>query len=391
MYDYLIIGNGIAGLSATEEIRKKDSDASILIVSSEKPSTYWRTRLSDLISKDFNDDDLYVKKEPWYSERHIDEKLQTAVDRLDTDKNIAYLSNGEEIEYGKVLLATGARPFIPPIKNVDSKGVFAIRTIDDLMNFKDYVKDKEKVVVIGGGILGLEAAYSALLLGKEVTVIESFDYLLSRQLDQDLSEKLEKALNEMGIKTYTGKFSEEILVEDGSVKGIRLSDGCEIPADAIMVQAGVRSNIDLAKNSGLEVDRGIMVDDNLQTKKENVFAAGDCAQIGDFTIGLWTSSQEMGRIAGHNMTGSDEQYEKPKPFSTLMIGDTKIFSAGLSSGEGIEEIKAEKDGNIYKLFKKDGQYVGGILWGDIKYQNDIKDVVFFGKELEETKLGEIFK
>lgn len=391
MYDYLIIGNGIAGLSATEEIRKKDSDASILIVSSEKPSTYWRTRLSDLISKDFNDDDLYVKKEPWYSERHIDEKLQTAVDRLDTDKNIAYLSNGEEIEYGKVLLATGARPFIPPIKNVDSKGVFAIRTIDDLMNFKDYVKDKEKVVVIGGGILGLEAAYSALLLGKEVTVIESFDYLLSRQLDQDLSEKLEKALNEMGIKTYTGKFTEEILVEDGSVKGIRLSDGCEIPADAIMVQAGVRSNIDLAKNSGLEVDRGIMVDDNLQTKKENVFAAGDCAQIGDFTIGLWTSSQEMGRIAGHNMTGSDEQYEKPKPFSTLMIGDTKIFSAGLSSGEGIEEIKAEKDGNIYKLFKKDGQYVGGILWRDIKYQNDVKDVVFFGKELEETKLSEIFK
>lgn len=391
MYDYLIIGNGIAGLSATEEIRKKDSDASILIVSSEKPSTYWRTRLSDLISKDFNDDDLYVKKEPWYSERHIDEKLQTAVDRLDTDKNIAYLSNGEEIEYGKVLLATGARPFIPPIKNVDSKGVFAIRTIDDLMNFKDYVKDKEKVVVIGGGILGLEAAYSALLLGKEVTVIESFDYLLSRQLDQDLSEKLEKALNEMGIKTYTGKFTEEILVEDGSVKGIRLSDGGEISADAIMVQAGVRSNIDLAKNSGLEVDRGIMVDDNLQTKKENVFAAGDCAQIGDFTIGLWTSSQEMGRIAGHNMTGSDEQYEKPKPFSTLMIGDTKIFSAGLSSGEGIEEIKAEKDGNIYKLFKKDGQYVGGILWGDIKYQNDVKDVVFFGKELEETKLGEIFK
>ena len=391
MYDYLIIGNGIAGLSATEEIRKKDADAKIMIVSAEKPSTYWRTRLSDLISKDFNDDELYVKKEPWYSERHINEKLQTSVDRLDTEKNIAFLSNGEQIEYGKVLLATGARPFIPPIKNVESDGVFAIRTIDDLMNFKDYVKNKNKVVVIGGGILGLEASYSALLLGKEVTVIESFDYLLSRQLDQDLSQKLEKTLNEMGIETFTGKFTEEILVEDGSVKGIKLSDGGEIPADAVMIQAGVRSNIDLAKNSGLEVDRGIIVDDNLQTKVDNVFAAGDCVQIGDFTIGLWTSSQEMGRIAGHNMTGSDEQYEKPKPFSTLMIGDTKIFSAGLSSGEGISEIKAEKDGNIYKLFKKDDQYVGGILWGDIKYQNDVKDVVFFEKKLEETKLAEIFK
>ena len=389
MYDYLIIGNGIAGLSATEEIRKKDANAKILIVSAEKPSTYWRTRLSDLISKEFNDDDIYVKKEPWYSERHIDERLQTAVDKLDLDRNVAVLSDGEEIEYAKALLATGAHPFVPPIKNISSDGVFAIRTIDDLMNFKDYVNGKDKVVVIGGGILGLEAAYSAKLLGKKVTVIESFDYLLSRQLDQDLSQKLESTLNDMGISTYTGKNTSEILSKDGKVIGVKLDDGSTIDADAIMVQAGVRSNVEVAKNSGLEVDRGIIVDDTLQTEKENVFAAGDCAQIGNFTIGLWTSSQEMGKIAGHNMTGSNECYEKPKPFSTLMIGDTKIFSAGITSGEGIEEISSEKDGNIYKLFKMSDQYVGGILWGDIKYQNDVKDVVFFHKKLSETKLYDI--
>jgi FAD-dependent pyridine nucleotide-disulphide oxidoreductase len=389
MYDYLIIGNGIAGLSATEEIRKKDADAKILIVSDEKPSTYWRTRLSDLISKEFNDDDLYVKKEPWYSERKIDERLKTSVNKLDLDRNVAILSDGEEIEYKKALLATGAHPFVPPITNINSDGVFAIRTIDDLMNFKDYVNGKDKVIVIGGGILGLEAAYSAKLLGKKVTVIESFDYLLSRQLDQDLSNKLESTLNEIGITTYTGKNTSEILSKDGKVTGVKLADGSEIPADAVMVQAGVRSNIEVAKNSGLEVDRGIIVDDTLQTKKENIFAAGDCAQIGNFTIGLWTSSQEMGKIAGHNMTGSNECYEKPKPFSTLMIGDTKIFSAGITSGEGIEELSSEKDGNIYKLFKMSGQYVGGILWGDIKYQNDVKDVVFFHKKLSETKLYDI--
>lgn len=389
MYDYLIIGNGIAGLSATEEIRKKDADAKILIVSDEKPSTYWRTRLSDLISKEFNDDDLYVKKEPWYSERKIDERLKTSVNKLDLDRNVAILSDGEEIEYKKALLATGAHPFVPPITNINSDGVFAIRTIDDLMNFKDYVNGKDKVIVIGGGILGLEAAYSAKLLGKKVTVIESFDYLLSRQLDQDLSNKLESTLNEIGITTYTGKNTSEILSKDGKVTGVKLADGSEIPADAVMVQAGVRSNIEVAKNSGLEVDRGIIVDDTLQTEKENIFAAGDCAQIGNFTIGLWTSSQEMGKIAGHNMTGSNECYEKPKPFSTLMIGDTKIFSAGITSGEGIEELSSEKDGNIYKLFKMSGQYVGGILWGDIKYQNDVKDVVFFHKKLSETKLYDI--
>lgn len=390
MYDYLIIGNGIAGLSATEEIRKKDSDANILIVSAEKPSTYWRTRLSDLISKDFKDDELYVKKEPWYSERHIDERLSTSVEKLDTERKVAILADGEEIEYGKVLIATGASPFIPPITNIDSEGVFAIRTIDDLWNFKNYVSGKDKVVVIGGGILGLEAAYSAKLLGKEVTVIESFDYLLSRQLDQDLSEKLEKTLNDMGIKTLTGKMTSEVLREDGAVKAVKLSDGTEIEADAIMVQAGVKPNVDVARNSGLEVDRGVMVNDSLQTEDSDIFAAGDCAQIGNFTIGLWTSSMEMGKIAGHNMTGSNECYQKPKPFSTLTIGDTRIFSAGLSSGEGIEEIKALKDGKIYKLFKKDDQYVGGILWGDIKYQNDVKDVVFNGKDIEETKLHEIF-
>lgn len=390
MYDYLIIGNGIAGLAAAEEIRKNDENGKILIVSKEEIPTYWRTRLSALIAKDFDKDDIYVKKEAWYQEKNIEEKLDTEVEKLDLENNKAILANGEEIEYGKVLLATGARAFVPPIKNVESKGVFAIRSLDDLISFKEYAADKKEVVIIGGGILGLEAAFSVKELGKEVSVIEAADYILNRQLDHELSKKLEKSLNEMGIKTFTGKATEEILANDGKVTGIKLSNGEEIKADVIMVQAGVRSIIDLAKNSNLEVDRGIIVNDNLQSKKENVYAAGDCAQIGNFTIGLWTASQEMGKIVGRNMTGAKETYEKPKPFSTLMIGNIKVFSAGMTSGEGIEEMKAEKDGNIYKLFKKDGKFVGGILWNDIKMQNDVKDLVFNGKNLEDTKLAEIF-
>lgn len=390
MYDYLIIGNGIAGLAAAEEIRKNDENGKILIVSKEEIPTYWRTRLSALISKDFDKDDIYVKKEDWYQEKNIEEKLDTEVEKLDLENNKAIMADGEEIEYAKVLLATGARAFVPPIKNVESKGVFAIRSLDDLISFKEYAADKKEVVIIGGGILGLEAAFSVKELGKEVSVIEAADYILNRQLDHELSKKLEKSLNDMGIKTFTGKATEEILVNDGKVSGIKLSNGEEIKADVIMVQAGVRSIIDLAKNSNLEVDRGIIVNDNLQSKKENVYAAGDCAQIGNFTIGLWTASQEMGKIVGRNMTGAKETYEKPKPFSTLMIGNIKVFSAGMTSGEGIEEMKTEKDGNIYKLFKKDGKFVGGILWNDIKMQNDVKDLVFNGKNLEDTKLAEIF-
>lgn len=391
MYDYLIIGNGIAGLSATEEIRKKDEDASILIVSEEKPSTYWRTRLSELICKDFEEEEIFVKKEPWYSERQIEERLSTKVEKIDPEKRIAYLENGEEIEFGKALIATGARAFVPPITNIDSKGVFAIRTVDDLRSFKEYVAGKKEVVVIGGGILGLEAAFSAQKLGLNITVIESFDYLLARQLDRELSEKLEENLNNMGITTYTGKNTEEILTKDGAVCGVKLAYGTEIPADAIMVQAGIRSNIKMAQESGLETDRGVIVNDHLETGHEGIFAAGDCAQIGQFTVGLWTSSQEMGKIAGHNMTGDSESYKQPKPFSTLMLGDIKLFSAGMNSGEGVTEEKKETDGKIYKLFKKEDSYVGGILWGDIKYQNDVKNIVFYGANIEETKLGtEIF-
>ena len=391
MYDYLIIGNGIAGLSATEEIRKKDENATILIVSEENPSTYWRTRLSDLISKDFTNDEIFVKKHPWYNERKIEERLATKVEKIDPEKRIAYLTNGEEIAFAKALLATGATAFVPPIKNVDAQGVFAIRTVDDLRKFKNYVTDKKEVVVIGGGILGLEAAFSAQKLGLSITVIESFDYLLARQLDRELSEKLESKLNEMGIKTFTGKNTEEILTKDGVVCGIKLSDGTTISADAIMVQAGIRSNIKIAQDSGLQTERGIMVDDHLETAHKGIFAAGDCAQIGKFTIGLWTSSQEMGKIAGHNMTGDNESYIQPKPFSTLMLGDIKLFSAGMNSGEGVEEEKKEVGANIYKLFKKDNSYVGGILWGDIKYQADVKNIVFNHVDPQETKLGtEVF-
>lgn len=391
MYDYLIIGNGIAGLSATEEIRKKDPQGKILIVSEEKPSTYWRTRLSDLISKDFTEEEIFVKKHSWYDDRKIEERLFTKVEKIDPEKRIAYLAGGEEIEFKKALIATGARAFVPPITNIDSKGVFAIRTVDDLRSFKEYVANKKEVVVIGGGILGLEAAFSAKKLGLELTVIESFDYLLARQLDRELSEKLEKNLNELGIKTITGKNTAEILTKDGAVCGVKLADGTDLSADAIMVQAGVRSNIKIAQDSGLETDRGVVVNDHLETAHEGIFAAGDCAQIGQFTIGLWTSSQEMGKIAGHNMTGDSESYKQPKPFSTLMLGDIKLFSAGMNSGEGIEEERIEKEDKIYKLFKKEDSYVGGILWGDIMYQNDVKNIVFNGKALEETKLGkEIF-
>lgn len=391
MYDYLIIGNGICGLSAAEEIRKNDDKGSILILTDEDGHTYWRTRLSELIAKDYTDEEILVKKETWYGERKIEVKLNTYAEKIDKENKKVISKDGEEYEYGKLLIATGSHAFVPPIKNADAKGVFAIRSSEDLKNFKEYLGNKKKLIIIGGGILGLEAANSISQLGIEITIVEAFDYLLARQLDKDLSQKLEKALNDMGMKTLTGKFSEEIMVKDGAVCGLKLTDGTELEADAIMIQAGVRANIEIAKNSGLATDRGILVGKNLQVENEDIYAAGDVAQIGNFSIGLWTASMEMGKIAGSNMTGGNKLYEQPKPFSTLMLGDVKLFSAGQNAGDGIEEVKKEDGEKIYKLFKNSDKFVGGILWGDIKYQMDVKKIVFEGIDPKETKLGgEIF-
>lgn len=391
MYDYLIIGNGICGLSAAEEIRKNDENGSILIITDESGHTYWRTRLSELIAKDYTDEEILVKKENWYEEKNIEVKFSTHAEKIDKENKKVITKDGEEYEYGKLLIATGSHAFVPPITNSDANGVFAIRSSEDLKNFKEYLSDKKKLIIIGGGILGLEAANSISKLGIEITIVEAFDYLLARQLDKDLSQKLETALNDMGMKTLTGKFSEEILVKDGAVCGLKLTDGTEIEADAIMIQAGVRANIEIAQNSGLATDRGILVGENLQVEGEDIYAAGDVAQIGNFSIGLWTASMEMGKIAGSNMTGDNKLYEQPKPFSTLMIGDIKLFSAGQNSGDGIEEVKKEDGEKIYKLFKNGDDFVGGILWGDIKYQTDVKKIVFEEVDPKETKLGtEIF-
>ena len=391
MYDYLIIGNGIAGLKAAETIRKKEENASIVIISKAADYTYWRTKLSELICKDFTNDDILVKKLDWYEKNNIEVKLKNEVDKLDLENKKAILKNGDQIEYGKALIATGSHPFVPPIKNIDTKGVFAIRTVDDLNSFKKHINENKKVIIIGGGLLGLEAAFSIKNAGCEVLVIETFDYILGKQLDNELSLKLEKELNNAGIETSTGKNTSEILEKDGKVCGIKLDDGTEIEGGTILVQTGVRNDLDVAINSGLKTERGIIVDETLKTSDENVYAAGDCMQLGQATIGLWTASMEMGQIAGSNMTGDNKTYQTPKPFSSLLLGDIKLFSAGFNSGEGIEEVKKEDGEKVYKLFKKDGKYVGGILYKDIKFQNDVKKIVFEGEDPKNTKLGkEIF-
>ncbi len=380
---YLIIGNGIAGLAAAREIRTVDENGAILMVSSEPTLTYYRVKLTEYISKDFVDEDLLVSKENWYQDKNIKVMLRKFVEYIDIENNRVKLDDGQEVEYEKLLIATGSRPFIPPINGKYKEGVFALRTLKDLHYIRDYMKSCEDVSVIGGGLLGLEAAWSLKQLGKEVNIIEFAPYLLPRQLDKEIANKLEEKLSKMGFKVYLSSQAEEITGE-GTATGIKLNGERNIKADAILVSSGIRPNLDLVRDTTIEYDKGIKVDKHLKTNIENVYAAGDVVEIGGMVLGLWTAGNEQGKVAGANMTGKELEYTHPKIFTTLQIGDIELFSAGvINDFDKVYEYKDEKEDIHHKIFTKDGKIVGVILFGDLKQINTLRNAVISNMDVEE--------
>ena len=370
---YLIIGNGIAGLSAVKEIRKNDIDGSIIIISNEPYLTYYRTRLTESLYKGYEEKTILVNKESWYSENHIEVLLNKIVEKLDTKNSKIRLDDGMEIQYEKLLIATGSRPFIPPVTGKFKQGVLALRTLRDLDYIKNYIEGKDSITVIGGGLLGLEAAWALKQLGKDVNVVEFAPYLLPRQLDEELSHKLEEKLVEEGFNLYLNAQATEILGENVA-NGILLNDGEEIKTDAVLFSVGIRPNLDLIRDTDIAHDKGILVNNNLRTNIDNVFAAGDVVEINERIIGLWTASNEQGKIAGKNMMGDNSEYQEPNLYTSLQLGSIKLFSIGNINDQ--EEIYEYIDGDVHhKLFVKENNLIAAILFGDVKEMGKVKTAV----------------
>lgn len=373
--NYLIIGNGIAALAAVREIRKTDEEGSIVMVTNESSYTYYRVKLTEYLSKEFNDEDLLVAKKEWYDEKNIKVILSKIVEKIDLEDEKIVLDDGQEISYEKLLITTGSRPFIPPINGKFKEGVFALRSLADLRYIQEYLKECEDVSIIGGGLLGLEAAWALKELGKKVNIIEFAPYLLPRQLDKEISDKLEAGLSELGFTVYLDSQAEEILGE-GKTNGIKLNGNREIKADAILVSSGIRPNLDLVRESKIEHDKGIKVDKNLKTNIENIYAAGDVIEKDGMVLGLWTAANEQGKVAGANMTGGEEEYNYPKIFSSLQLGKIKLFSAGeINDFDKVYEEKDDERGIHHKIFTKEGKIVGAILFGDVKDMVKVKNAV----------------
>jgi len=388
---YMIIGNGIAGFATAKEIRNNDKDGSIIMVSSESTLTYYRVKLTEYLSKEFVDEDLLISKESWYQEKNINVILSKIVENIDVDNSIIRLDDGQEIKYEKLLIGTGSRPFIPPINGKFKEGVFALRTLKDLHYIQDYLKSREDVAIIGGGLLGLEAAWSLKELGKNVSIIEFAPYLLPRQLDKEIADKLEEKLQQIGFKVFLGSQAEEILGED-KVTGIKLNGERTVKTDGILISSGIRPNLDLVRDTQIEYDKGIKVDKYLKTNFENIYAAGDVVEIDGMVLGLWTAGNEQGKIAGANMTGKELEYNQPKIFTSLKIGDIELFSAGIiNDSDRVYEYKDIEKDIHHKIFAKNGKIVGVILFGDLKEMNNLRNAVISNIDVDEyIKDGSVF-
>ncbi|MGQ9594494.1 MAG: NAD(P)/FAD-dependent oxidoreductase [Anaerolineae bacterium] len=366
---YVIVGNGVAGVTAARTLAAADSGADIQLISAEPYPYYSRPRLWEYLAGTIGLEDLYFYPPEWYERRGIRVHLGQRVVRLDLAGRKVLLADGTAVPYDRLLLATGARSFVPPIAGAEKEGVFTLRTIADAQAMRAWAEaGARRAIAIGGGLLGLETARALRLLGLEVTVVEMFPYLLPRQLDPQGAAVLATLIREMGLSIVTGATTEAILGQDRAT-GIRLKDGREIPGELILISAGVRSEVTLAKEAGLAVNRGTVVDAYLRTSAEGVYAAGDAAEFQGVVYGIIPAAVEQARVAGAHMAGQQvEPYQGTVPSNTLKIVGLDLTSVGVVSpeGEGYQELRwQDEGGRRYKKFVlRDGRLVGAILLGD---------------------------
>lgn len=366
MTGYLIIGNGVAGTTAAENIRKLDKTGKITVVTEESTPFYYRMRLPDFLSGDLTEDKLNAKKEAWYKDQGIDLTLNTRIQGANPGKRAVTTQSNQEIPYDRLLVATGSRSFIPPMKGADKKGVFALRTIQDARNIVAWAKNIQKVVLIGGGLLGLEAGNALRKLGKKLTVVEFFPRLLPRQLDVAGGGRLQTMMEGMGFSFRLGAKTQEIKGED-RVSGVLLEGGELLQAEMVIVSAGVRPALELAKALNLDHDKGVKVDEEMKTSQPGIYAAGDVAEFKGIPYGIWTAATEQGQIAGMNMAGGNALYKGTVMANTLKVVGVDLASAGNIDAENKMESKVLTDQKVYKkIVLENDQIVGCIMLGDTK-------------------------
>lgn len=366
---FVILGNGIAGLTAAEEIRKRDRTCKITLVGAEEMLTYYRPMLSDYLSVGLANEDLLIHHERWYAEQQIELILGVMAERIDADTKQVYFEDGRQLGYDKLIITTGAYNFIPELPGIDKQGLYTLRTINDAKWIITAEKYADRAVIIGGGLLGLEAAWELRNRGLEVAIVETAPRLLPRQLDEEGSALFSARVAAAGIKVYLNAAIAEI-TGGTAATGVKLKSEEIIAGDLILFSVGVRPNKEVAEAAGVAVDKGIIVDNHMQTNLSDVYAAGDVAEFAGTLLGIWPNALEQGKIAGANAAGEIKSYSKIVPANTFTGMNTNLYSIGnLGTNSGVEYQTLRYENRIKGIYRKlyfiDHKLVGGILLGDI--------------------------
>lgn len=375
---YVIIGNGIASIGAIEGIRRVDRDGTILVIGAEDAPAYGRPLISYLLAGKVDPDRLALRPQEFYDSNKVELKLGTVVSAVDTVSKTLTTEQGESIEYEHLLIATGGTPFTPEISGAEGADVYNFTNIDQARKLIERAKDMKRAVVIGGGLIGLKAGEALFDRGVDVSIVEQSGRILSLAFDEYAAKLAGERLDEVGLHVQTGVTVKEIQHgKDGRVVGVHLTDGAFLPTEAVVIAIGVVPNFDLARDAGLDVDLGIVVDDHMRTSAPDVYAAGDVAQALDLLAGdnrilpVWPNAYNQGFCAGKNMAGQDVAYSGGLSMNSISFYGLPTISVGTvnppedASGYEVVTTLDERKRSYRKLVFHQNRLVGYVLVGDI--------------------------
>ena len=365
-----VIGNGMAGVRAVEELLRINPEKfAITIIGDEPHGNYNRILLSPVLAGENTIDDIILNPPGWYEENGIELISGVAAARIDRAGRKVELADGRAVPYDRLIIATGSRPFILPVPGHDLEGVIGFRDIADVEAMVKAAREYRHAVVIGGGLLGLEAANGLMKNGMDVTVVHLMDTLMERQLDKTAGAMLRASLEERGMKFLMPAETTELVDNgEGRVKALRTKDGEEIPADLVVMAAGIQPNTALAREAGIHCERGIIVNDYMMTFDPRIYAVGECVQHRGVCYGLVAPLYEQARVLANHLGGRGwMSYEGSVTSTKLKVTGIDLFSAGDFLGRpGAEEIVMRDDkGGVYKkLVIQDNRLAGAVLYGD---------------------------
>ncbi len=370
----VVIGNGMAGIRTVEELLAAAPDEyQITVFGAEPYGNYNRIMLSSVLSGEKNIEDIVINDRQWYKEHNIvlHAGAEKAVTEINRNHKTVIAKDGTRADYDKLLIATGSKPVIPDIPGNQLEGVISFRDILDVSTMLEYSRNHKKAVVLGGGLLGLEAANGLALRGMHVTVIHSKPVLLNRQMDKQAGTMLQQELETRGLVFKMPARTEALVSDDkGHIKAVRLADGTELACDLFITAIGVRPNMALAQNAKLYCERGIMVNDNLQSYDPSIYAVGECIQHRGETFGLVAPLFEQAKVCANHLSGHGMADYKTLPTSTkLKVTGINLFSVGNFLGDNSCETIHFSDlalGIYKKLVIKQNKLIGTLLYGDTR-------------------------